>query len=301
MPAPSTARGVPALDRFWAFGGEPQDDLARFVAFRRFLLIYGAVRSILWWSQSVIDTPLLFGLAVACAGAAGLAFHPRYADRAPWISLAAVGLAVAWRFPYTANHLYLEWIALLVVCLGSGKPEDARRAVAALRWTTAIVLFQTGLQKALYGHYWRGDFLALMVGEDDRFARIFRWLLPSEEVVRLAALDREQTGAGPYRVGFGPFVLASVGVVFAEMGVPALMMHPRTRRLGAWAGLALIFAIEVAALELGFALLFVNLLVLFLPAVWSERALRAAVVVWVYAAGATLGWLPGHPADWNLL
>jgi hypothetical protein len=140
-----------------------------------------------------------------------------------------------------------------------------------------------------------------MVGEDDRFARIFRWLLPAADVERLAAFDREQTGAGPYRVGFGPFVLASAGVVFAEMGVPALLMHPRTRRLGAWAGLALIFAIEVAALELGFALLFVNLLVLFLPAVWSQRAFVAAVALWLYGLGAALGWLPGHPSDWNLL
>jgi hypothetical protein len=288
-------------DRFWALGGEPEGESLRLRAFRRFLLVYGAARGWIWLSQSTVDTGLLALLALVTTVAAGLVFLPRWERRAPWISLVAVGAAVVWRFPYTANHLYLEWICLALVCLDAGRAEQERLVVSALRWTTAIVLFQTGLQKALYGQYWRGDFLALMVAEDDRFARIFRWLLPASEVARLASLDREQTGAGPYRVPFGPFVLASIGVVFAEMIVPALMIHPRTRRIGAMAGIALIFAIQVAALELGFAMLFVNLIVLFLPAVWSRRALLAACAAWLYGLGAALGWLPGHPADWNLL
>ncbi|MGH0035644.1 MAG: hypothetical protein ACQGVK_11520 [Myxococcota bacterium] len=300
MPSPGVAdRGL--AERFWAWGGEPAGESDRLRDFRRFLLIYGAVRSWHWFVQSDVDRGLLALFALLTSLAAGLVFWPRLERRAPWLSLVVVGAAVAWRFPYTANHLYLEWLCLALVCLDGGRAEDEKLAVSALRWTAAIVLFQTGLQKALYGHYWRGDFIALMVGEDERFSRIFQWLLPGGEVERLRALDREQTGAGPYRVPFGLFSLASFGVVVAETALPALMMHPRTRRLGACAGVGLIFAIEVAALELGFALLFVNLLVLFLPAVWSRRALWAAGVFWVYALGASLGWLPGHPADWNLL
>lgn len=293
------APGFP--DRIFRLAAEARDESARLRDFRRFLLLYGATRSWIWLTQSTVDAALLAAIALLATVAAGLVWHPRWERRAPWIALVAVGVAVVWRFPYTANHLYLEALCLVLVCLDGGREADERLVVATLRLTAALVLFQTGLQKALYGNYWRGDFLALMVGVDDRFSRTFQWLLPTAEIERLASFDREQTGAGPYRVGFGPFVLASIGVVLAEMTVPALMLHPRTRRLGAWAAIALLFAIEVAALELGFALLFVNLLVLFLPAVWSRRALQAAAAVWVYGLGAALGWLPGHPADWNLL
>lgn len=289
----------PLLSRAESWAAEAKGESERLREFRRFILLYGAVRAWLWFLSSDADAVRLVATACLASGAAALAFHPRWQRRASLVALVAVASALLWRFPYAANHLYLELLCVVLLCLDGGAESDGALVVRALRWLAAVALFQTGLQKVLYGHYWRGDFLAFMVGSEDRFARAFRWLLPDAEVARLVALDRTRTGAGPYRVPFGPFVVASASVVVAEMAIPVLLLVRRTRRFGAIAGLGLMVAIQAAALELGFALLFVNLLVLFLPSVWSKRALWASAAFWIYSLAAALGWLPGHPADWN--
>jgi hypothetical protein len=270
--------------------------------FRRFLLIWTAGRSALWAVLSPSDFLLLVPLALVAATAAVLAFRPRHAARAPWPALAVVAVQVAWRFPATANHVYLELVCLLFLAgVRRDVPGDAARALSGLRWTTALVLFHTGLQKLLYGLYFRGEFLALMAGAEERFGRVFRWLLAPGELARLEAIDRHQTGAGPFRVA-GPWLpLAANAVWIAELTFPLLLLARRTRVLGVLGGLALMLGIQAAALELGFALLFVNLLVLFLPGRWNARLLPVSAAVVAWGLGAALGWLPGHPGDWNLM
>ncbi len=295
------------IDRVLALAGNAGEDVhAPIRDFRRFLLLYGAARSWLWVAASTaggLDAALLGSAAAAMTAAALLAFSPARAHLAPRLGFAAVLVQVAWRFPFTANHLFLELVclALLSVVSRGSRREDEALALAGLRWATAIVLFHTGLQKLLYGHYFRGDFLALMIGSQERFARVFAWLLSTDEVARLADLDRKATGAGPYRVQHAGFVLASNAVWLAELFLPALLIVRRTRVWGALGGLALMLSIQVAALELGFALLFVNLLLLFLPGRWGGRLLPATGLLLAYALAAGFGWLPGDPTRWNLL
>jgi len=291
-------------DRLLAVAADhpPADATQRVADFRRFLLLYGASRSCLWLPLAGASDIVLAPLALVYVAAAVMAFVPRTAGVAARVALPAVLAQGVWQFPHAANHFYLE--AVCVACLALARPgraDDAAAALAGLRWTTAAVLFHTGLQKVFYGLYFHGDFLAFMVGAQERFARVFQWLLPSAEVERLAGFDRRTTGAGPYRVHAPLFVIASNLVWIAELGLPALLLSRRGRVLGALGGLGLMLGIQVAALEIGFALLFVNLLLLFLPGRWNARALPVVAAIYVWALAAAVGWLPGHPADWNLL
>jgi hypothetical protein len=156
-----------------------------------------------------------------------------------------------------------------------------------------LVLFHTGLSKLLYGQYFHGDFLAYMIGTGDRFGDAFRLLLGADEVVRLQGYDALRTGAGPFRVSSWPFVLASNLVWIAELALPVLLMIRRTRAPAALASIALVLAIQAGARELGFAMLFGNLLLLFLPGVWNRRLLPLCALAFVLALLAVLGWLPG--------
>jgi hypothetical protein len=283
--------------------GDPVDASERITHFRRFLLLYGAVRSWLWVMFSTHDAAILLLPASMLTVATALAFRPRASVWAARIALPAVFFQVVWRFPFTANHLYLELVCvfLLAIVRSSSRGDDEALVVEGLRWTAALVLFHTGLQKVFYGSYFRGEFLAFMIGAEERFARIFQLLLSSDEVARLTSLDRKQTGAGPYRVDHALFVFASNAVWLAEMSLPPLMIAQRTRVFGALGGLALMAGIQVAALEMGFALLFVNLLLLFLPVRLARLLLPASALVFAWALGAAADWLPGNPADWNLL
>ncbi|MDJ0868335.1 MAG: hypothetical protein QNK03_19670 [Myxococcota bacterium] len=286
----------------WAGGPEPLGAETRVRSFRRFLLLYAAARSWLWVAFSLHDRELLvLAAALASAGFALCWRRDLEAWAAP-LGLLGVGLQTVWRFPHGANHLYLELLALALVALaGRGARPDAALVLSGLRWLAALVLFHTGLQKLLYGNYFHGDFLAYMVGTQERFANAFGWVLPATEIARLEGYDAMRTGAGPYRVAFAPFVLASNGVWLAELGLPVLLIARRTRVWGALGGIALMASIQVAALELGFAFLFLNLLFLSLPGDWNRRLLPAFALVFLYALGAAAGWLPGRPERWQLM
>ena len=271
-------------------------------AFRRFLLIYGATRSWIWVSLAPDGIPTLIVAASVLSLASALTFVPRVAPLAPRLALLGLALQLGWHFPQHANHFYLELLCVLILALvGRNDPAGEALALRGLRWLTAIVLFHTGLQKVLYGHYFQGDFLALMAGNQERFANLFRLVLPADELTRLASYEVHRTGAGPYRVSHLPFVVASNLVYLAELGLPFLMMWARTRVLGAVLAIALMVAIQLGAIEVGFAFLFLNLLFLFLPGSWNRRLLPVFAFVLVYAVGAAFGWLPGDPKSWNLL
>ncbi len=298
----SFAQGVLSL----AGDGDAATAPIRIADFRRFLLVYTAGRSWLWVPlEPDVQVALVAGAIVASLAAA-FGARDRFAVPAVWAALLVVLAQVIWRFPGTANHLYLEFIclAVLAVCRRDSRGADEAAALSALRLVTATVLFHTGLQKVLYGTWFQGDFLAFMVGIDDRFGSAFAWLLPADELARLASYDRKITGAGPYRVtgSTAPiFLLASNVVWIAEMILPVLLLVARTRWVAAVAGLALIVGIQANAREVAFGLLFVNLLLLFLPGRPNAWLLPAVAVVFAWALLAAAGLLPGDPVAWNLL
>jgi hypothetical protein len=241
-----------------------------------------------------VATALLAGSALVLTAAAVLAFVPRFEHHAARLALPALLVELALTFPLTPNHFFLELLAAALLALAGPAGRDAALVLSGLRWLTAIVLFHTGLQKLSYGHYFTGDFLAFMVGRGDRFAELFRWLLPAAEVARLESYDPMRGGAGPYRVTAPLFVALSNAVWVAELALPFGMVARATRKAAAIAAVGLVVAIQLGAREAGFALIFANLLLLFLPL----QLARALLPVWLALLGLALaaagGLVPGR-------
>lgn len=298
----ATPAAAPVLARWLALAADPGDEpaAARLRPFLRFVLIWGAARTWIWLALGAPLDPILLALSgAALTAAAGLACAPRFEHGAARVALPALFAQLAAGFALAPNHFFVELYAVALLALAG---RDAALALHALRWLAAIVLFHTGLQKLLYGHYLRGDFLAFMVGRGERFADLFAWILPAAEVARLQALDPLRDGAGPFRVAQPLFVALSNGVWLAELALPPALLARATRRVAAAAAVAFVLALQLGARELGFALVFGNLLLLFAAPAWSRRALppSAAVALAAFAAGA-LGLAPALVAELHLL
>jgi len=268
----------------------------RLDGFRSFILLHGAVRSWLWlrYNEHLGPEALLLsaaGLSVCFA----LTLVPRFAHVAARAALPFLALQLFLTFPLTDNHFMLELLCVVLLALIGGNDGATDRALtlASLRWLAAIVLFHTGLQKVLYGHYFGGEFLAFMVAVGDRFADIFQPFIPAGEIARLESYDPMQTGAGPFRVSYLPLVAVSNAVYLAELVLPALLIWQRTRTLALIATTAFLLAIQLGARELGFALLFVNLLLLFSPVELNRRLLPLFAAIYLYGLAAALGVAPG--------
>jgi hypothetical protein len=293
------------LDRALALAADARPELAgeRLRALRRFLLTWGAVRSWVWLAFGApVDQTVLALAATALTAAAALAFTRRFERIAPVVALAALLAELFATLPLTHNHFFVELYAVAILALGGGNPDEDPRTVAGLRWLVALVLLHTGLQKLLYGHYLHGDFLAFMVGRGDRFADLFRWTLPESEVARLASYDPFREGAGPYRVAETSFVVLSNLVWIAEIGLPVALLVRRTRVFAAAAAIAFVVALQLGARELGFALLFGNLLLIFAPPRWATRVLPLSLGVLAVTLAAAWGLLPGREIvqEWHL-
>jgi hypothetical protein len=284
------------IDRLLGSVGEPDPDLRRgkLWAFRCFVLLHGSVRSVLWL---VLGDGLpragLAATAAVLAAAAALSLSRRWGPLAPRLALPALGLQLFWTFPLTDNHFFLELYCVALLCVVDRSGEGEALALPALQWLAVLVLFHAGLQKLLHGAYFHGDFLAFMVGRGERFAVPFQLLLPADEIARLASLDPLRTGSGPYRVDALALRVVSNAVYLAELALAPLLVLRRTRVAAALAALALVLAVQLAAREAGFALLFANLLLLFLPSNWCGRLLPGFAALYALALGAALGGLPG--------
>jgi hypothetical protein len=285
------------IDRALALAADdaPDQAAARLRAFRRFVLAWGAARSGVWLAfDPPAATAPLAAAGLVLAVAAVLAWTPRIEHQAARLALPALLLELAVTLPLTPNHFFLELYAVALLALAGPAGRDARLVLSGLRWLVAIVLFHTGLQKLLYGHYPGGDFLAFMVGRGDRFADLFRWLLPAAEVARLEGYDPLRSGAGPYRVAAPLFVAVSNAVWIAELVLPVGLLARATRAAAAAAAAAFVVAIQLGAREAGFALLFLNLLALSAPLRVARGVLPASLALLALALAAASGLVPGR-------
>jgi hypothetical protein len=279
--------------RWLGIAGDSDPGLVRdkLRSFRRLLLVYAATRSWLWFALAPTRAPagsefVSLWLTLCCAAA----FVPRFEVWAARLALPALLVHYLALFPLADNHFHIELLAMTLLAVADrSRAEDDALALQGLQWLTALVLFHAGLQKLLHGHYLHGDFLAYMVGVQDRFALLFEWLLPASEVARLQGYDPLREGAGPYRVEQLAFVVLSNLVVAAELLLPALLLWRRTRTLALLAALALVLGIQLGAREIGFALLFSSLLLLFAPRDLLRPALLFVIPLCAWALAAALG------------
>lgn len=195
-------------------------------------------------------------------------------------------------WPHGTNHGYLElFIVCLLAAFDADDPEESETALQAVKWLLVIVFVAAGLQKALHGSYFRGEFLAFNVATLERFRFVFAPLIPDAELARLAALPTPAAGVGPYHVEGAPlFVIASNLVWIAEIGFGLLLLHQRARPLAVAAIVVLLAFIEVGARELVFGGLYAYLLLLFLRGSVSERVIPVFLLYYAFLVAAHILW-----------
>lgn len=246
---------------------------SNFVWFRAFVHVHVAVRTALlvglerdgWPGWYVVSQQ---GLVLCCL-AALLPLPTRNFTRVAVLLLAVQAVMT---LPLTANHVLLELVVLALLAFLDENDDPERELLGqALRWITVLFFFYSGLQKLLHGRYFDGQFLAYATATEERFAYVFRYLLPAGELQRLLAIGAPQVGSGPYRVQAPLFVIASNLTYVVELALPVLMMLRRTRTWATLAGIVFIVLIEVGAREVVFGAFMVNLLLLFLPGAWNKR------------------------------
>lgn len=289
---------APAATRLLDLAGG--DDAAAAHAFvaalRRFVLAYGAARAWLWLAFDAGPEPVAsVGVALAATACAVLAWIERPSTWAPRLALPVLLVQLGSTWPVTNNHFFVELVAVALLALPDRSGDGDAVALNAIRWVTALVLLWSGLQKIAYGLYFRGEFLAFMVARAERFADVFRWLLPADELTRLASLHELRDGSGPFLVAAAPaFVAAANAVWILEVVLGVLLLPRRTRTAAAACAIALVLLLQLAAREAGFAVLFAGLLAASLPWTPGRRALIAVTTLLACAVLAAFGWLPGR-------
>lgn len=230
------------------------------------LLLHSCIETWFWMLEldTVVAGVVLLATAYTVLLAVGLV--PRFRRIALVLTAAATLLQLIWTFPFVANHTFLRLFALGLLLLADPLSLRERRLVhAALGWTAAIVLFYTGFQKLVYGTYFQGQYLAYMISLTDRFAQVFEWIVPPDELGRLKAIGEPVPGAGPYTVAGVGFLALSNLVYVVEIGLAFGLLWWRSRRPAIWMTLALILVIQLGARELFFGLLFCNLVLVMHP------------------------------------
>jgi len=150
------------------------------------------------------------GLPVGMALCLALSFITRLAPLAIAGAFCLMLALIRFTFPATGNHFYLElWSLALLLIVGRTTRDDSALLLAALRWSIAIVVFYTGLQKLRYGTYLDGQFLVFQMTTSPTFATVFGPMVPAEELARI------ETEIGAERFADGSFEHAAK--LFAEM------------------------------------------------------------------------------------
>lgn len=183
-------------------------------------------------------------------------------------------------FPMLPNHTGLAFLVLALFACFEVRGEDGQLLSRSLRWMTVLVLVWAGLQKVLNGYYFQGEFLTWMVAHGpDLWSQVFGWILPAEELARLEALPAFAPGVGPYRAESPLMVLVANTVWIGEILLGLGMLWRPTRSWAALGALALVCAIQLAPREWMFALIFVPMLLFFLPGVWLRRLLPFFILI----------------------
>jgi hypothetical protein len=290
------------------------DPFGRLTAYRRLLLLHVVAEmaiAFLRWRDTGLMSPLIPVLLVVSVIAAAMSFVPRVQRFAAPIAAGVLVFSIVRFFPNLANHTFFLLLALLpFVAWNLDRTEERHLALGTLRWTAAIVLFSTGVQKVLYGTYFHGEFLAFQIAHGERFADFFRFVVPGEEIARLKALGAAagalpgaegmrayvtqppSAGAGPYRLE-SPVALAAVNLVWIfELVAPVLLLWRKTRTAAAVAIALFLVTIELGALELMFGVLFTGTVLLFFRRNVMGVLLPVYGAVYVYFIGVHLEVFP---------
>ncbi len=276
----------------WLGGGDPTIRLAQVVAFERIVVL---VIGFEYWCRGLArwnDLSTAYVASLAAATVLCLIALLTSWRRPALLALAAIHAFVVWReFPAAGNHAYLEvMLCALGAFLDPRDDTDRTLYVAAARWLGVVILFYSGLQKLAHGYYFHAEYFAFSLWIES-FRTVFRHLLPAAEYARLTAFTGAP-GDGPYFVQ-SPLVVAISNLTWiAEMALAPALLWRRTRRLAVVAAAGLIVAIELAAREVFFGLLYLNLILLFLETTRHAKLVVPVAVLLGYLVLVRVGWMP---------
>ena len=213
-------------------------------------------------------------------------------------SAATLSCTVAWGalfYPAVANHLHLlALLAGVLAFVDARRPAERRLALSFIRWYTCIFILWTGLQKVWWGLYFDGRYLAYLTASLENYATALRWLFPDAEIDRLAALDRNTPGSGPFRVESFGFVALSNAIWLTELVQPVLLALACTRRWGVLLGIAMMLGMQLFAREVVFGTIAISMILLFARQDWLPRLLPLWIVLYAWLV-LTLHNLPPTP------
>jgi hypothetical protein len=284
----------------WATRGDFQSPQGPVVgshveAFQILLLVHLAVQS--WaWVLVPIPYPYTFPpqVVLLCASSLTATFILGATGRIRLACLLAAPVViweVSWIFPATPNHVFLTLVLLLLSCsFDTKKNGESLLLLQAFRWVAVIIFVWAGVQKALHGLYFRGEFLTWMIAHGvDRWADIFGWVISDSELARIRALPYLVPDSGPYRVDSWLFIVAANGVWVGEIVLGLAMLNSRTRGWAAIGAIALVFTIQLAPREFMFALLYTSLLLLLFRDQWNRKLMPLFLAVYACMLAALLG------------
>ena len=204
---------------------------------------------VLWdcliWESQRATIGLYFGLGLLlCLGAS---FLPGRALLAQRLFVGFQLGTIIWLFPAVSNHFFLVFFCLLLLSvLDLEREEEALIGLRAVRWAVLLVLFYSGVQKVLYGTYFKAQLLTWTIAHDVRFRTAFEPFLPTAEADRIAALADT---VGPFGTEWWPLLVISNFVYLFEIVAPAFLLHPRTRSLAVGATTIFMVLLETGARE----------------------------------------------------
>jgi hypothetical protein len=200
--------------------------------------------------------------------------------------LALVQVLVMHRDFRKREHAYLSHPRLLLALLDPYVAAERHAVVLSVRWTTAAILW-SGIEVVRLLLPWRAGTLATI----ESFRPVLSLVLPASEMTRLSAYTGVP-GDGSYRVDGLTFVLLSNAVYVTEISLAGLLLFRRTRTLAVVLAMLFLLAVESAAREIFFGLLFINALLLFLGAHVHTRLTPVFGVVLLTFLLIRLGYLP---------
>ncbi len=221
-----------------------------------------------------------------------IAILPRYRRAALVVALGWLIVRHVRTFPEISNHSYLEFTVLALACwMDTSKDEGRALLLQSYRWLTVLTFFHAGFQKLWYGNYIDGRMLAYMAGFDPSSRTAFELLLTRQEMDRLLSFRAVET-PGPFLVESTFFLVSSNLAWFSELLVAALLLMPRTRRLGILIGMLMMIGIVFVAREFVFGMLMAALLCLFTPGDLNRKLLPVYLAIMLVMLGTRLEWLP---------
>jgi hypothetical protein len=286
-------------------------------AFRIFFACHIFLQSLkLSWIPFGIDSRIILFVQLAALAAVFANFHRRLYYPGLILLLLLKLYGVAYKFPMTANHHFLELYVLIFLLLWPDRPiaqesdkQEANKVSGEschlARLLVLSVYFFAGIQKLIHGIWLNGEYLAHSLFEATNGT-----LLTTQYMLRFISSISGSLAEIPINLSIDAnmvmltipgwvvvyFLVMSWTTIVSEISIPLLVVFRRTRKIGIRLMLVLTVIIGLLAFETEFMFASVGCALLFFfdKGIRNYSMLLAAHIVWSLSllfAGVRIGTL----------